>query len=202
MKPKKLVHGVGINDADYAVQKNEAIQVNGKRKLKLVWLCPYYSTWKAMLMRCYSSKFQGLYPTYKGCTVSADWHTFSNFRAWMKKQQWEDSQLDKDLLVEGNKIYSPDTCVFVTPMVNSFTLDCRAARGEWSIGVYWHKNAGKFQSQCRNPFTGKKEYLGRFTTELEAHKVWQERKLKLAKELAEIQTDPRVAEALINRYSR
>lgn len=32
MKAKKLVYGVGINDADYVVQKNETIMVNGGAK--------------------------------------------------------------------------------------------------------------------------------------------------------------------------
>lgn len=119
----------------------------------------------------------------------------------MEKQDWEDKQLDKDLLVEGNKVYSPETCVFVSNIVNSFTTDCRASRGEWLIGVNWHKGSCKFVSQCRNPFTKKQEHLGYFTCEVEAHKVWRKRKSELAHELAAIQTDPRVAKALIERYT-
>ena len=69
------------------------------------------------------------------------------------------------------------------------------------IGVTWYKRANKYQSQCGNPFTKKNEYLGLFTSELEAHQAWLKRKLELAYELAEIQTDPRVTESLISRYS-
>lgn len=203
MKPKKLVYGVGINDADHVVQRFETIgYVNGKQKNKLIWVCPYYKAWKGMLKRCYSAKYQEQQPTYKGCSVSEDWLTFSNFRSWMEKQEWEGMQLDKDLLVEGNKIYSAEACVFVTQMVNSFTNDCGASRGEWLIGVYWHKRDKKFQSSCSNPFTQKIEYLGLFETEQEAHAAWAKRKLELAHELAAIQTDPRVAKALIDRYSK
>ena len=202
MKQKKLVCGVGINDADYVIQKNEVIQVNGKRKQRLVWACPYYRAWGSMLERCYSSKLQERSPTYKNCTVSKEWLTFSNFRNWMEKQQWEDLQLDKDLLVEGNKIYSAETCVFVSRTVNMFTIDRGAARGEWLIGVYWDEDRKKFRAQCRNPFSKKLEHLGCFTCELEAHKAWQKRKLDLSKQLAAIQTDPRVAKALIDRYSK
>ena len=202
MKPKnkKLVYGVGINDADYVVQIKETIEVNGKINQKLVWICPYYRVWTHMLERCYSDKLQERYPTYKGCTVSDDWHTLSKFRAWMATQEWEGNQLDKDILFEGNKIYSPETCVFVTQAVNKFAIDSGAARGEWLIGVYWNKERGKFQSMCRNPFRGEQEYLGLFTCEQEAHEAWARRKLELAHELAEIQTDPRVAKALIDRY--
>lgn len=201
MKLKKLVFGVGINDADYAVQRNETTEVNGKKKQKLVWRCQYYTTWKSMLQRCYSAKYQERKPTYAGCSVSDEWLTFSSFKNWMETQDWEGKELDKDILVEGNKVYSADTCVFVTQMVNKFTTDNGANRGEWKIGVYWCKQTGKFRSQCSNPFTKKQERLGYFDCEEAAHKAWANRKLELAHELAAIQTDPRVAKALIDRYS-
>ena len=197
----KLVFGIGVNNADYVVQKWETIgYVDGKRKRKLVWECPFYRTWKSMLERCYSIKLQELRPTYKGCSVSEEWKTFSNFKSWMVEQDWGGKQLDKDLLIEGNKVYSEETCVFVTRMVNLFTTDRGNDRGELMIGVTWHKRSNKFMSQCSNPFTKKQEFLGLFTSELEAHNAWLARKLELAKELAAIQTDTRVAKALITRY--
>ena len=201
MKTRKLVYGVGINDADYVTQKWETIIVNGKRKQKFVWVCPFYRAWKSMLERCYSIKTQERQPTYKGCSVSKEWLTFSVFKNWMETQDWEDKQLDKDLLFEGNKVYSPETCVFVSGMVNLFTVDSGASRGELPIGVCWNNGANKFKSQCRNPFTKKREHLGYFTCEQEAHQSWLKRKLELAYELAAIQADQRVAEALINRYT-
>lgn len=200
-KPK-LVYGVGINDANYVVVKYETISyVEGKRKRKLIWICPYYRAWGNMLKRCYSTKYQDKKPTYKDCSVSEWWLRFSNFKSWMECQDWEGKQLDKDLLFEGNKVYSVDTCVFVTPLVNSFTTDRSNSRGEWLIGVYWNKEKNKFMSSCRNPFTKKGENLGYFTCEREAHKAWLKRKLELACELAAIQTDERIAKALIERYT-
>jgi len=197
----KLVYGVGINDADYAVTEWETIEVNGKQKRRLVWVCPYYRAWSNMLQRCYSAKFQERWPTYKGCSVSEEWLRFSNFRTWMERQDFEGMQLDKDLLFEGNKVYSAETCVFVTKAVNMFTTDRGNDRGEWLIGVNWHKGAGKFVSQCHNPLTKKREHLGYFTCEEEAHQAWLKRKLELATLLAAIQTDERVAKALIERYT-
>ena len=203
MKPKKLVQGIGVNDADYVTQKMETIGYEGeKQKRKTVWACPYFQTWRNMLKRCYSKSYQEQKPTYKGCTVAEDWHTFSNFRAWMEKQNFEGLQIDKDLLIKGNRVYSPETCMFVTPMVNTFVNDCGTARGECLIGTSWYKPAEKFMSYCRNPFTKKKEHLGLFTSEQQAHEAWLKRKNELAHELAAIQTDPRVAKALINRYTR
>jgi len=202
MKTKKLVYGVGTNDAGYVTEKKETIGYeDGKQKQNLVWACPYYQSWKNMLDRCYSDKYQERRPTYKGCTVSDEWLTFSNFKSWMDMQEWEGNHLDKDLLIEGNKIYSAETCVFVTPSVNTFTIDSGAARGEWLIGASWHKASKKFHSRCNNPFTKKYEHLGRFTCEQEAHQAWMKRKLELAHELAAIQTDQRVAKALILKYT-
>ena len=198
----KMVFGVGINDADYVVQKMETIgYVNGKRKQKLVWVCPYYRVWTKMLERCYSEVWYKKYPTYRGCSVSEEWLRFSNFRSWMERKDFEGMQLDKDLLFEGNKVYSEETCVFVSGMVNKFTTDRSNDRGEWLIGVYWKKENNKFAAQVNNPFTKKYEYLGYFTCELKAHQAWLTRKLELAHELAAVQTDTRVAEALIERYT-
>lgn len=203
MEPKKTVYGAGINDADYVVVKFEQLgYVDGKRRQKTVWSCHYYQTWRKMLERCYSAKFQERNPTYKGCSVSEKWLTFSNFRRWMEYQDYEGKQLDKDLLFEGNKVYSVETCVFVSPLVNTFTNDRGAARGEWLIGVYWDKASKSFLARCSNPFTGKRERLGCFTSEQQAHNAWRKRKLELAHELAAIQTDERVAKALIDRYSK
>lgn len=202
VKTKKLVCGVGVNDADYVTQKFETVgYVDGEQKQKRVWKCPYYQTWVDMLNRCYDTKLHERRPTYIGCSVSEEWKTFSNFKSWMEKQDWQGKQLDKDLLFKGNKVYSAEVCVFVSPMVNSFTIDSGASKGEWMIGVCWNKRANKFLAQCSNPFTKKLEYLGLFPCEQEAHNAWLKRKLEIAYELAAIQTDPRVAKALITRYT-
>ena len=157
-----------------------------------------------MIERCYSEREQSRHPTYKGCHVYEPWLTFSNFKAWMRDQDWEDRQLDKDILFEGNKEYHPDKCVFVHRKVNTFLVDSRAKRGEYKIGVYidkLHKSAS-YKSQCCNPFTGKQEFLGRFPTEQAAHEAYKKRKYELAIELAnsEYVTDERVKKALLERF--
>ena len=204
MKEKKLVYGVGINDADYVVQKSESWQENGKQKRKLIWACPYYDRWNKMIKRCYSEKYQVKNPTYKGCHVYKPWLIFSNFKSWMENQNWEGMQLDKDILFEGNKEYHPDKCVFVHRKVNTFLVDRASKRGEYKIGVYLNKTreSKPYQSQCCNPFTRKQESLGRFSTEKEAHEVYRKRKYELAIELAnsEYVTDERVKKALIERF--
>lgn len=197
-KRDRLVCGVGVNDAGYNVYGYETVD----GKCKCVWICPFYRTWKSMVERCYSEKYQSKRPTYKGCSVCGEWLTFSNFKSWMKQQDWEGKQLDKDILKEENKVYCPEYCIFVDRSINSFVTDSGAARGDYMIGVSWYKRHDKFISQCSNPFTGKEEYLGYFINELDAHLAWKKRKHELACMLAESElvSDPRLAEALRTRY--
>lgn len=199
-KKKKLVCGVGWNDADYQITERQVtIDEYGGKKQKITWMCPFYWKWKSMLQRCYSPKLQELRPTYLGCYICEEWLTFSNFKAWMETQDWEGKHLDKDILFPGNKVYSPETCVFVDGKVNSFLTEHGAARGQWLIGVHWNAGAEKYQARCSGG-SGKQKYLGLFNTELEAHKAWLSFKLDVARKLATEQTDPRVAKALVDRY--
>ena len=185
------VLGVGINDADETV----SFKRNGKKVM-----CPFYARWFYMLRRCYSDEFQKRNPTYIGCSVCSDWLTFSKFRDWMAEQEWEGKQLDKDLIFEGNKVYSPDTCVFVDLLTNSFINERKSLRGNYLIGVSFNSRNKTYQSRCRNPFTKEPEYLGYFKTELAAHLAWRNRKHELACQLAEMQHDPRVSKSLKEKY--
>jgi hypothetical protein len=197
----KLVYGIGINDADYVTKISDCLgYVDGKRKRKLVWYCPFYAKWRGMLQRCYSEKLHEKYPTYKGCSVIEEWLTFSEFKSWMETQEWEGKQLDKDILFPNNKIYSPEACVFVDQKVNSFILESTATRGEWPLGVYFNKQCRKFIAKCWSVTTGKREHLGIFKTPEEAHQAWLTFKLEQAYILAAEQTDERVAKALIDKY--
>ena len=197
-KRNKKVYGVGINDADYNVVIGD--MVDGK--WKITWKCPFYTAWNNVLERCYSDTYQLKRPTYKVCSVCDEWLTFSKFKTWMETQEWEGKQLDKDLLKLGNKVYCPEWCIFIDRKINNFVIDSGATRGKYMIGVYWDKCTGKFKSQCNNPFTRKREYLGLFTDELEAHLAWKRKKHQFACQLAESEycNDPRLAEALRTRY--
>ena len=186
-----LVYGVGINDANYKVKP----VVNGKRAY-----CKFYDTWVHMLARCYSQKCQNKQPTYIGCSVCDEWLTFSNFKRWMESQDWEGKEIDKDLLFVGNRVYSPETCCFVSSTTNTFILHSLASKGSLPIGVYFNKPSKKYLAQCCNPITKKNENLGRFLCQNEAHKAWKKRKHELACMLADLQTDDRVAGALRTRY--
>lgn len=186
---KKLIFGVGINDADYIVQPT----VNGKQVQ-----CKIYTVWKSMISRCYDLRELGRRPTYIDCSVDTGWHSFMNFRAWMLTQDFEGKQLDKDLLYPGNKVYSKDACIFISRALNNFILENASTRGTLPLGVTVSGN--KFMAQCRNPFTKTSKYLGTFSTPEEAHLAWKKYKHELALEYAKLETDPRIIKALQTRY--
>jgi hypothetical protein len=138
-----------------------------------------YKAWGSMLMRCYCQKYSERQPTYRGCKVDEVWHNFQNFAKWYEHNYRDGYQLDKDLLVVGNRTYSADTCVFVPSSINSFTSDHAASRGDHPLGVHYVKSFNRYVAQC-NIGGGRREYLGCFTNPELAHMVWRDRKLSLA----------------------
>ena len=80
-----------------------------------------YKVWYAMLQRCYSECYKNK-PTYIDCSVCEEWLCYENFKKWYDKNYYrvenEIMNLDKDILVKGNKIYSPETCCFVPKRLN------------------------------------------------------------------------------------
>lgn len=177
-----LIQGVGTNDADYSITN-----------------CPYYSVWTGVLYRCFNSKFHAKRPSYQLCTLEEGWKIFSTFRTWMVQQDWEGKELDKDLLVQGNKHYGPDTCVFVSSALNNLLTLRKASQGPYPIGVSVMVCKGKytyFVASCS--FYGKQTRLGYFKTVDEAAAAYKEAKLNYIKELAAKETDPRLKRSLLS----
>lgn len=202
---KPTVFGFGINDVNYRVKlKEELPRVNGHRKRKVIWDCPYYRDWQEMLRRGFSDRFKKRQPAYKDCTVCSEWKYLSNFIEWVDSQpnkNWQNCSLDKDFLSEGNKIYSPETCVYIPQGLNVFIS--KGVRGECLLGVRPTGNVtNPYNANCKNPFDiGGKSWIGVFTTELEAHKAWQAKKHEYACKLADLQDDPRISKVLRERYA-
>lgn len=198
MKPRrKLIYGVGVNDSPTKVDRH--VEVGGVRvRVK----CPIYVKWKGMFDRCFDEKHHlKTHQSYLGCSIHPDWIYFTNFKAWVKSQDWEEKQLDKDLLLKGNKVYSPEYCCFLNQQVNMFLCARTKSRGIHPIGATYDKAKSKFKSHCCNPFTKICENLGYFPTALEAHYAWKSRKHHYACQLADLETDPRIKEALVSRFS-
>ena len=98
-----------------------------------------YETWKGMFRRCYSEKYHNREDTYKDCEVCEEWFLFSNFKKWYDDNYYQIDDcimnLDKDILHKGNKIYSPNTCVFVNQIINNLFTKNDKIRGDLPIGV-------------------------------------------------------------------
>ncbi len=168
-----LVSGVGVNDADYmTTTKIDGLSVR----------CPAYSAWKCMLNRCYSEKSIATHPTYSGVKVCSEWLMFECFRAWWLLNFVDGWEIDKDIIGNGD-LYSSESCIFVPSWLNSFTLDCGSARGEFPIGACFDTSSGSFVSRCMNPKTGSSDYLGRFSNPIDAHNAWLSRKLLHASDM-------------------
>lgn len=160
-----MIHGWGVNNANYTVHP----AINGKRSV-----CPFYRTWSSMLCRCYSSKYHSK-ATYINCQVDEQWRYFMTFREWAERQYGHDFdgwQLDKDFLSPNmpGKIYSPETCCFVSSQINSLLVDHRSRRGHWPQGVRFHKQVQRFCSALR--VNGSRKHLGYFNTPSEAFRAY------------------------------
>ena len=182
------VFGVGIVGSN-------CVTVNGKLERS-------YVLWYSMLERCYSKNANVKHSSYKGCTVSDGFLYYPYFKEWCEKQIGFDQDgwhLDKDILIKGNKVYSDNTCCFVPPEINTLLVKRNSLRGEFPIGVGFHKPLNKYASKLSTH--GKARNLGYFSSVEEAFAVYKREKEKHIKEVAnkwKDQIDPRVYEALIN----
>ena len=169
-----IIHGVGfIGVGDY-----KTCDENGK-------LTKCHNIWVNMLTRCYSSKYHEKYPTYENCKVCEEWHNFQVFAKWQNENYYEVGnermELDKDILNKGNKVYSPNTCIFVPHSINVLFTKCDKARGKYPIGVY--KKGNKFRAKLSKS-NGKQIYLGYFNTPEEAFQAYKQAKEDYIKEVA------------------
>lgn len=132
-----------------------------------------YLTWKRMIERCYSKDGSAKNNTYSDKSVCEGWLKASNFETWMLRQNWKGMELDKDLLKQSNKEYSPESCWFLPKRINSLLGTSGARRGEYPIGVSLHNDGV-------NAYIAKvgSKYLGIFSTTREAHRAWQIQKSK------------------------
>ena len=147
----------------------------------------FYKKWYSMLKRCYDKEFHKKNPTYKDCSVCKEWHCFQNFAKWCEDNYYEiDGErmcLDKDILEKGNKIYSPNTCIFVPEKINTLFTKRKSERGNFLIGVFFHKKYNKFSSSVNK--NGNHKFLGYYKTELDAFKAYKKEKENVIKEIAD-----------------
>lgn len=167
----KTIHNIGY----IGVGKYKKT-TNGKENV-------YYEYWRRMFDRCYSDH---TYYTYNDKAICEEWYCLQNFGEWFDKNYYkvdgQEMDLDKDILIKGNTLYSPDTCVFVPHDINIIVNDNKKKRGKYLVGVSFHNIANKYQARCS--FYGKTKHLGLFDTEYEAFMKYKIEKEKYVKEVA------------------
>ena len=172
---EKSVKGVGyLGEGSFKSKES-----GSSRKITLA-----YYIWSGMLERGYCPKLHKKHPTYIGCTVCEEWHNFQVFAKWYTSHEFYGIgyQLDKDILVKGNKHYSPETCCLVPSTINAIFNTCEKRRGKHPLGVGFHLGKKSFYASVREE--NKLIHLGMFRTSEEAFDVYKERKEVLVKRLA------------------
>lgn len=152
-----------------------------------------YNTWYNMLMRCYYSKYHEKQLTYFNCEVDEIWHNLQSFGDWFVDNYYEvEGQkmcLDKDVLNKGNKVYSPENCIFVPNNINILFVKSDKSRGDYPIGVCYRKDIGKFMASCSiydyKENKSKSIYLGLYDSPNKAFQSYKEFKENYIKEVAD-----------------
>lgn len=178
---KSLVFGVGVNDL-YGECGTVA-----------------HSTWSQMLLRCYSDVMRDKFPTYSDVTVCEKWHKFSNFKSWFDENYVEGYALDKDIILKGNRLYSPETCCFVPREINTIFTKNNSNRGDLPIGV--KRNHKKFSASFGK--RGKESFIGTYATAQEAFLAYKKAKESHIKEIAaEYYSDGRISKRVYDAMMR
>ena len=189
---RTLTYGVGINDVMIAEFSSSKIA----------------RIWRGIIRRT-GKRDPNLtnYESYKDCTLDPIWYKLSAFKEWV--EQWDDydnKEIDKDILIPGNKHYGPDTCLMVRQVVNSW-FKPHAAKGELPRGVTWNvawkrgKSPNPYRAQI-TPIGGKRTALGYYATIEEASAVFESARKEQLKILMETETDLKVKNAIMEHVFR
>lgn len=154
-----------------------------------------YKHWVAILYRCYDKTSLKKSPNYIGCSVCDEWLCYKNFEEWYEKNYYEipneEMCLDKDILIKGNKIYSPNTCVFVPKRINTLFIKCDKARGNLPIGVSKreeNKYKNSYRAKCRNIY-GKRITSKTYKNPIECFYEYKKIKEQTIKDAADLYKD-------------
>lgn len=163
--------------------------MDGNKKIK------EYTIWSGIINRCTKDNSSNRSKTYASCSVCDEWLFFPNFYQWITAQsnyeKWKNNtgwHLDKDIIIKGNKVYSPETCCLVPHYINTIFKSTKVRRGKLPIGVSKDRN-GKYFAQCGNPFTGANDHLGTYDSIEEAFTAYKVHREMLIKQLAQREFD-------------
>lgn len=175
--------GVGIKGAKYPASYIDAngntIHTKG------------YDTFKSMITRCYNSRYHIQQPTYSDVWCCEEWLNRDNFEDWLRSQSNYNKflnggfALDKDILIKGNKIYSPDACCLVPQKINELFQNDKQKKDGLPKGV--KKHGDKYTAYCC--VNSKNTYIGTYDIEQDAFNAYKTFKESLIKQMAKEEFD-------------
>ena len=140
--------------------------------------------WMSMLGRCARTG-------HLKSEVCEEWKVFENFAAWASARYFEGAHLDKDVLGNGGRLYSPETCAFVSPELNLWY-----ATGKWLRNKHVKlRRVGGYRRY--EAVVGRKSF-GVFLTEKRAKEASQQYILDTMARLAFSEPDPRIKNRLLS----
>lgn len=185
---RKLVAGIGIYERGH-----HPCSINGVKTYE-------YALWNSLMKRCaLNGRVQMIHTSYLGCESHETFKNFQLFAGWCQHQIGfgiTRYQLDKDILVPGNRIYGPDTCCFVPSQINTLLTYDRANNGDLPTGI--SLVAGRYKAQVS--IEGRRKHIGYFDTPEAAHEAYKAAKLNEIHRQAAIYKDtidPRAYAALM-----
>jgi hypothetical protein len=185
----RSVYGIGyIGEGKYKTKEN------GKHT-------PQYDSWHTMLGRIYGAHSAKLNPSYINVTVCDEWFNFQTFAEWYDQNYYqvngERMNLDKDILIKGNREYSPNACIFVPARINSLFVKNNTNRGDLPIGVTYDKRTKKYVARCSGGLKKKTEHLSDHNTPEEAFYAYKINKELVIRDIANEYKD-KIPEKLYN----
>lgn len=144
-----------------------------------------YRVWHNLIGRTLNPKIKEIMPTYHDVTICDEWLIYSNFKKWFENPEnryQEGYQLDKDILVKGNKVYRPETCCFVPPEINTLLINRKRFRGKYPVGV---SKSSKRRYKATVNFRNTRMNIGVFDSIEEAFNAYKRAKEVILKKTAQ-----------------
>ena len=146
-----------------------------------------YRIWTSMLRRCYDDKSNGKDITYADCSVEEYFHSFENFYDFVTPLKGFNLgyEMDKDLLVKGNREYSRETITFLPKIINLAIQGSKRGlkQDDLPAGVFYRKDTNKYRAISGE--YGKLVHCGQYDNPMDAFHAYKASKEKYLKRLAE-----------------
>lgn len=155
-----------------------------------------YARWVNMLGVCYNTHRNPKSASYMGCFVNPVWHNFQNFAEWYETHpsKGKGYELDKDIIKENNREFSPDHCLLVPKEINILF------KKDYTKTSNLPKGVNAVRERFRASAYGK--HIGYFDTADEAHEAFNKKRKQMIIKTAlewQDQLDQRAFDVIIQR---